>query len=72
MLFISESFTFFPVSCNHVTMIDITLLLHLMTCVTVICDIILYPLPKPKIKKRKEKPKNKIKIKIKIKEKENK
>jgi len=52
MLFIPESFMFFSESCDHVTVTGVTFLLHLVNCVTVICDIILYPLPKSK---RKEK-----------------
>ena len=71
MLFISKSFTFFSVSWDHVTVIAITLLLYLVTCMTVICDIILYPLSESKERKN-QKIKEKKKIKRKRKEKENK
>jgi len=62
ILSILEPFISFSMSHNHVT------------CVTIIHDITLHPLPKSKIKKSKSKNQNKInrKIKIKIKEKENK
>ena len=71
MLFIPKSFIFFSVSWDHVTVIAITLLLHLVTCMTVICDIISYPLSESKERKN-QKIKEKKKMKRKRKEKENK
>ena len=56
--FVLKLFIFFFVShnCVTVTVTGIMPLSHLMTCMTITYNIILYPLSKSKIKKSKMKP----------------
>jgi len=61
-LFVPKSFMFFSVSCNYITSVTgIILLSHIVTCMTIICDITSYLLFKSKIKNQKVKSKIKIK-----------
>ena len=61
-LFVPKPFMFFSVLCNYITLVTgVILLSHIVTCITIMCDITSHLLFKSKIKNQKVKSKIKIK-----------